>query len=327
MLRQLLIAAATVLLLGCSSQSQPELVNHTDWSSQAKLAQWSDVPRRGLVVGFVRPEDESIHPYERPSNEKFQIAEGTLFSTLLILGTGWSNPYPVIVSTFLDYEQVGFSLDGQYGLLHYVEIRPGGDMEIPFEVSIGTPGWHDLFVTVFPEPMQHPTNSQERLPPNFSVGGRRTVVCVRDCSVSPSVLGNAQVHVGETANVPAMNSYAFPLVPGLEPAKRRILLSTHARSEETYHMELWASNPTELQRDYVVIPLLDFKVTLFAGSKLLHFRMPPLSELFVPGEMKLPAAVGVHELQFVYIFDPYRNIPEVSDVFVQSVMRSALIVE
>jgi hypothetical protein len=42
---------------------------------------------------------------------------------------------------------------------------------------------------------------------------------------------------------------------------------------------------------------------------------------------KVPEEEGVHELQFVYSFDPYQDLDNVTDVFVQSVMRSALIVE
>ena len=313
-------------LLACSSPEHAEWVRHSDWSAQTRFVEWSDVKHRGLGVGFVRPEHRNIHPYQRPSTHIFHIQEGEPFTTLLVLSVGYSEPYPVLVSVFLDYEQVRFTLDGRQGLLHYLEIKAGVDMEIPLEVPIKRPGWHDLFVVVFRKPDYHPTDPQERLPPKLAVGGRRTVVCAKDCTVSAQTLPKALVGRGTDAR--NFHAYAFPLFPDdSRPPKQRLLLSAAARPEEMFALELWARNPSDRPKDYVVLPLLDFKQTAYAGSNVLHLRMPPGSELFIPGQIRLPDEEGVHELQFLYIFDPYQNLDEVTDPFVHSVMRSALVVK
>jgi len=314
------------LVLACSSSGDTEWVRHREWSAETQFSRWSDAGHRGLAVGFVRPEHRDVFPYNRPSTHEFHIQEGESFTILLILATGYDEPYPVLVSVFLDYRQVSFSLDGQQGLLHYLEIEPDVDMEIPLEVPIEASGWHDLFVVVFPEPDFHPIDPEERLPPALAVGGRRTVVCVRDCATSTQKLPDALVGRGNTAH--RLNVYAFPVLPGDDrPPNERLLLSTTARPGELFPLELWARNSSERARDYVVLPLLDFRQFYFAGSDVLHLRMPPGSELFVADQLRLPNEEGVHELQFIYIFDAYQALDEVTDPFVQSVMRSAFLVE
>lgn len=323
------------LLFACSSSenadSSPvrtEWVRHTSWSTQTRSVKWSGTrDQTSLFVGFVRPEDRDIPPEQRTSLiTKFRIQPESSFKPLLILKSGYDEPYPVLVSVFLDYKQVSFNLDTQSGLLHYLAIEPGVDMEIPLEVFIGTPGWHDLFVVVFRAPDDHPVDSGQRLPSRFGIGGIRTVICSGECTESDHELPEALV--GQGTDVRNFNAYALPLLPNDgTPPKQRLLTSTRAKPGATFNMELWARNPNENPRDYVVIPLVDFTQASFAGSKVLHLRMPPGSELLIPGSIRTPNEVGVHELEFIYIFDPYQDIESTSDPFVKSFLRSALVVQ
>lgn len=330
-LRLLPLLGLVGLLFTCSSPDYAEWIRHSEWSTQTQFVEWPDVELRGLGVGFVRPRDRDIPPYQRPSTDEFYIQAGEPFTTLLTLSSAYSEPYPVLVSVFLDYEQVRFTLDGRQGVLHYLEIVPGVDMmQIPLEVPIETSGWHDLFVIAFREPDSHPTDPQERLPPALAVGGRRMVVCAGDCAAPARTLPEAFVGplVGQGTAARRGTINAFPLLPDDgRPPKRRLLLSATAEPAEPFALELWAMNPSDRLKDYVVLPLLDFRQTPFADSTVLHLRMPSGSELFIPGQIKLPDEEGVHELQFVTIFDAYRALGEVRDPFVQSVMRSALVVE
>lgn len=326
LLRLLLLLCLAWLFPGCSSSDHEEWVRHSEWSAETQFNQWPNVGHRGLAVGFVETEHRNTPPSRRPSTHEFHIQEGEAFTTLLILATGYSEPYPVLVSVFLDYKQIRFTLDGQQGLLHYLEIEPGMDMEIPLEVPVETPGWHDLFVVAFREPDYHPTDSQERLPPNLGVGGRRTVVCAGVCTTSTQLLPEALVGQGTDART--FNAYAYPLfLDDGSPPKQRLLLSAPASPGETFALEVWARNPSDQMRNYLVLSLLDFKQTGIADSSMLHLHMPPGSELFIPGQIGLPDEEGTHELQLIYIFDPYQALDSIPDPFVQSNMRSALVVE
>ncbi len=324
-LMSLPLLAVVGSLFACSAPDQVEWVRHLEWSPQVHYSQWPDVTHRGLLVGFVRSEDRGIHPYQRPPNDKFAVKAGERLSILLIFATGRSQAYPVMVSAFLDYEQVSFTLDGRQGLLHYLEVRPGVDTEIPLEVPVNASGWHDFFVVAFPQPDYHPRDPQERLPPALAISGRRAVICAGNCEKPDRETSKALI--GQGTAVRDLNAYAFPLLlDDGRPAKQRLLLSAVAESQD-YALQLLARNPTDRHRDYLVLPLVDFRQTPYAGSRMLHLQMPPGSELIIPGQIRLPKAEGVHELQFVCIFDPFRDLAEVSDPFVQSVMRSAIAVE
>ena len=254
----------------------------------------------GLGVGFVLPAFRELHPYHRPQNALFHIRQGDSFSVLLILTTGAREPYPVLVSTFLDYQQIRFSLDGQDGLLHYLEIEPGVDMEIPLDVSIETPGWHDLFVVVFSEPEHHPTGVDERLPSSVAGGGRRAVVCVDDCSLSSVPLPDALT--GQKTDSTKRPPAAFLLHPDPDRSPgQRLFMSITVKPGEAIPLELWSGNSGDQAEEYVILPVLDHRQITFAGSNVLHLNMPPGNELFLPGEIRAPDKVGIHELHLICI--------------------------
>jgi hypothetical protein len=320
------LCGLVLLISACSPNSDSEWIRHDNWSVDTQFAKWP-ITHQGLSVGFVQTEHRDIHPYQRPSNTEFHIQAGDAFTTSLILSTGYDEPYPVLVSVILDYEQVRFSLDGREGLLHYLEVPSGVDLEMPMEVAVQTAGRHDLFVIAFREPDSHPVDPQDRLPPALSVGGRRTVICVDDCTVPARDL--PVTHVGQLAGASTHGTIsALPLLPGSDRPQQRLLLTSNAWPGEPVALELWAKNDTEQTRDYIVLAFLDFQQIAFGSFEAIHLSMPPGSEIFIPGAVKVPDERGLHELQFVYIFDPFQAIDtEVRDPFVQSQSRSAITVK
>ncbi len=302
-----------------------EWVRHDSWSSNVHFADWPDVNNRSIGVGFLRPEEREIHPYERRSTYQFEIGASEPFTTDLILSTGKERA--VLVSLFVDYQQTSFSLDGIEGLLHYFVINPDEELEIPLSVNITGEGWHDLFVVVFFEPEKHPTDLEMRLPgSSLHLSGRRTVVCVVDCIHQPSL---PRPITGEDKQVNRLLVNALPLLPGEESPQQRLLLSTSVKSNTTLDIELWARNSDHVSRDYLVLPMLDFMQVPFTQNDdgLLHLTLPPGHELYLPGQIAIPTIEGTHEFLFIFIFNPYQPLDEVADPFVQSEMRSAIVVE
>jgi len=300
-------------------------VRHDTLSEETSRVTWSGVKTHGLGVGFVRAEDRATWPYDRPSTSRFLIEEGVPFTTFLILSTGHDQPYPVLISVLVDYRQVEFRLDGKKGLLHYLEIDPGAEVntEIPMEVPIDGLGWHDVTVVVFPDPEFQPTDRQQRLPPKLGAFGRRTVVCVADCAPVRSALPEPMVGTPGAMGGPK----ALPLVPGDRPPKERLLTAITARAGAAVDLELWADNQRDIALEYVVVPFLNYRQVSYAGSNRLLFHMPPDSSLFVPGRVQVPNREGVHEFAFLYVSDPFLAIEAVTDPFVQSDMRAGIIAE
>jgi len=300
-------------------------IRHNTFSEGTNRVLWAGVKTRGLGVGFVRAEDRATWPYDRPSTSRFLIEEGAPFTTLLILSTGHDQPYPVLISVLVDYRQVEFRLDGKKGLLHYLEIDPGAEVntEIPMEVPIGGLGWHDVTVVVFPDPEFQPADPQQRLPPKLGAFGRRTVVCVEGCTPVGSALPEPLVGTSGAIGGPK----ALPLVPGDRPPRERLLMTITARAGASVDLELWASNRDEALREYVVVPFLNYHQVSYAGADRLLFHMPPDSSLFVSGQVQVPDREGIHELTFLYVFDPFQDIEAVTDPFVRSAMRAGIIAE
>lgn len=330
--RCLLLLSLGGFLAGCAPRGDVTAwVRHDVWSEEVWYSEWlgAGTSARGLAIGYMRPEDRNKPIQERASNDLFHVQLGEPFVTRLLLSRGSDTAYPIVVSVFLDYKQVSFGLDGQWGALHYLEIPPAGTViEIPLEVRIETSGWHDLFVVAFSEPENRPADPQMRLPPSFPAIGNRTVVCVGDCTIPELDAKLPDVRVGEDVGVQRNQITAMPLLPADgRPAKERLLLVAETGPGESFSLELWARNPSVDTRNYVIVPVLNFQQIPFAGEPLLHLSMPAGSELFIPGQVQLPGTKGVHELQFIVIFDPYRPIEEIRNPFVGSDMRSALIVD
>ena len=326
--RVLLLLTLSTILLACSPPKEESWVYHNHWSAETRFVEkWPNAEPSGLGVGFVRPADRNSPPNQRPSTELFHIEKGRPFSTLLMLGIGYKKVYPVVVSVFLDYKQIRFSLDGRQGRLHYLEIGPDKDMEIPLQVPIKTSGWHDLFVLVIPHPQMHPLDPRVRMPPSSGVGGRRTVICAGDCSQRTKPLPAPLVGSGTT--VRHFSFDAYPLLPGdwksTDQRVRHLLLVANVRPGEDFSFNLWARNADGYPKDYVVLPLIDFKQIPCSGVQVFHLHMPSGSELITPCHIRVPSEPEIHEFQLVYIHDPYQKLRMVRDPFVRSAVRSALV--
>lgn len=320
-------------LIGCAASTDDiAVVRHETWSEDVWFSEWPETeigPRPpGLSVGYMYPEERHKPIRERTQNYLFHIPAGAPFTTRLLLRRGDDVAPHVAIAVFVNYQQVPFSLDGRWGLVHYAEILPVVVMEIPLEVPIAASGQHDLFVVVFSEPEGRPIDPQTRLPISFPAYGRRTAVCVETCHVPEPEERLPEAWVGKVVGVERTHVDAMPLLPDDgRPTKERLLLAAEARPGAPFALELWARNPSDTPREYVIVPVLNFQQTAFAGESLLRLRMPPGSELFLPGSVQLPKTRGTHELQFIVLFDPYAPLDRVRDESVWSPMSSALIVK
>jgi hypothetical protein len=303
-------------------------VRHSSWSANVRSVT-SLQQHRGLFAGFVQPEYRDTPINQRPAITQFTISNTGVFTSLLILGTGHEQPYPILVSAFLDYEQVSFSLDGRDGRLHYIEALPGVDLEIPLAVSMRSKGWHDFFVVVFGEPENQSVDPNDRLPgsPSLLVGGVRTVICVENCNPGSQVFSTSyEGRPGDRSSGSAFLA-ALPLSSNATAApQRRLLQVVHGQPDQPFALQLWALNETNQSMDYVVLPLLDYRQVNIGAGKVLQFSMPVGTELFVSGKITLPHEPGVHELQVIYIFNPYEAVDGHLDPFVHCITRAALVV-
>jgi hypothetical protein len=232
-----------------------------------------------------------------------------------------------LVSLFVNYEQVEFSLDNKAGLLHHVVLEPNQELEIPMSIAFENEGWHDVFVAAFYSPEKHPQDAELRLPGSgIHLAGFRTVVCVKTCQ-KPDIAMTQ--YVGEPIEATKLSGIrALLLSLGDEEPQRRLLPIAMVEPKEDLAVELWARNLTDAERNYVVIPIYDFLQVPFteSGNDKMLFYMPQDSNLLLPGTIK-GANEGFHEFLTITIFDPFQNLDKVVDPFVKSEMRTGIIID
>jgi hypothetical protein len=315
-----------------SAQSTPQpvtiqdVVVHEAFSNQVWTANWTleeggvkiyDPSQAGL--GFVRPADRYTPPGQLPQNEEFHLRPGEPLLLHLVVNAAQSSTF--LLTVLLDYQQIPFTLDGQYGLLHEIKVKSEDGASavtiyIPAQITIGGPGAHDLIIMAFNNPHNRPWNHEARdLVFGCNLHGRRTVVIVGDSSrpvqeIMPDVYGAAPpAKVDFGLRVMFADMPASP-IDTTHPSERQMCMTAHGEAGGTFRYQLWLSN-YELPDDtvnYGLMRFLDFHQIDFKGKDLFVAHFDGRQEAITEDSLVLPTQLGIHELQIVYVFDPYKSV-------------------
>lgn len=282
-------------------------------------------------VGLVQKKYVDVPPGDRPQQVEFSIAAGEKFSPYLILINNTNNPFPVLVSAILDYKQVYFTLDGINNLLHYVTIPPKTELNIPLELSIESAGIHDLIFVSFYFPDSHPwLNSHREELLWASVGGRRCVVKVGESDVAsrnlvPDYYGNKIENHIRTEEVDFLR---ITRLEDEDPAQRKLFSARVARGE-VFKAELIVKNEIyEQLTNFSVMLFLNYHQVPVNHQDILMISLYQWEYSTVDFSVETPQQPGVHELQAIYILDPYQSLleDEIVSPFVLESPRVGLIV-
>ncbi len=317
---------------GCEKSEVPSTwTHHESFSEKTLINQWENTSREGsgVGVGYVAKENLNIHPFERPSNALFHVDESKFQTYLVLVAYSSSNdPIPVAVSLLLDYRQVEFQLDDKNGHLHYFLAEPGVNYNIPIEIDLPQLGWHDLVALAFVDPLSHAetNDSRQRLPPLHNYSGRRTVVCHINCNQIEKDIPAPTVATEFVDDQSGFSINGFVLSEGSEPPNERLMRQVETSVNEPISFELWFRNGSSNEIQYLGVPFLDFEQIRFNNSEQLHVIVPPQSEIFINGVIEPQEEIGIHELQFIYVRDPYQSLDKIRDSTVGSEMNPAIIV-
>ncbi|MCE5293104.1 MAG: hypothetical protein LLF94_00635 [Chlamydiales bacterium] len=305
-----------------------DVVVHESYSQDVQTKRWaleeggSKIKNSTQVgLGFVRLEDSNTSPDQLPQNDELHLNSGEPLKLNLILEAGQSSTF--LVTVLVDYKQAAFSLDGQYGLLHEVYVESSGDLNtpiedlyIPIEIDITGQGAHDVFILAFGNPYDRAWDSEGRDGgSSCQTASRRTVVIVDEVenpfqSIKPDVFGVSpppEVDFGLYlifADVPASS------VDTSHPSTRQMKMTEHGRAGKEFKYQLWLSN-YNLPDDVVDIGymrFLDYHQINFKGKDLFVTHFDGRQEAIVDDSIVLPIQKGVHELQIIYVFNPYKSI-------------------
>lgn len=317
----------------CSGEkSSAVVVDHDQFSENVSIA---DAPSeiQGTGLGFVKPEHRDIPPFERPQTEEINIGKYEDLSIYLVLLNNSEKEITFLVTALLDYQQINFSLDGKEGILHEVYVPPSTELELPMNIDVAGDGMHDLQVVAFEDPYNKTLQMDYRMNIHGYVASRRAVI-VKGKNENPV----RKIKVIEADNPPQGESFGFPLLFAKSPSgdtpshpSQRQLYVDQAKAGETYSFQLWLSNHGRNETvDLALIPFMDYKQVKLRSQdmfqEVLVVHLEPNEEAILDAEIKLPQNPGVHQMQFVYLYDPYKSIlhNEVFSPFVYGSPRVAI---
>lgn len=307
-----------------------DIVIHQSFSPSVVFTDIPEGMGSGWGTGFLRPEHLDIPPFDRPQTEEFRLSVGERFSPYLILANNLDRTMSVLVTVLLDYQQISFELDGKDGILHKLELSPSIELNLPMNLAIDQPGAHDLLVIAFADPDYRPVDNETRLLElQPALAGRRTVIVVGDNEnpfkrLLPDKIGKP---IPESNSDYLGVSLATPLdgLTDIPPADRQFTVLRVHRDHD-FFFQVIAKNEDEEHVEYAIVTFLNFRQVTLDEDGVLLASLDPGEEASFDGTVHIPDVVGIHELQVVYILDPYKSIlrGEVTVVFVFGSVRAGL---
>jgi hypothetical protein len=285
---------------------------------------------RGL--GISRPADLNTPPFERPQNVELDLAEGEPLELYLVLLNSLGRPRTFLVTALLDYKQVLFELDGRMGLLHEVVVPSPAEMNLPLRLTVQGAGAHDLIFVAFTDPYDHPLDPNVRENEQGSITGRRAVIVVDGRNTPVRTLTPAAFGKDAPPNLPRVPiRIGFASAPNgqtTHPSDRYIVL-THATPGQKFPYQIWVTNFGNTQKEtfnYALVGFLDFHQVDLVQPNVTVVQVGSGQEAILDASVDVPNTRSIHELQIVYIFDPYQSVlrKEVLMPFVFSSLRLGL---
>lgn len=289
-----------------------DVIVHRPLSANAQTHDWGlpvyDPSQIGL--GLVKPEDANTNPDDLPQNDELSLAEGEYLSLYLVLSSP-AEQATFLVTALVDYHQTPFTMDGQLGLLHEVDVGLGGDLYVPIQIEINGPGAHDLTFIAFKNPYDRPMDRDLRWTPMFI--GYRTVVIVgndnRPVAVAqPDATGNPP-----PAGVDWGPDILFAKPGNVHPShpNGQLNLASHGKPNQVFAYRVWMSNlswtePKPLT--YGLVRFLNYHQIEFKGKDLFVVHLDENQEVLLDDSLTLPAQAGINEVQIVYVYDPYKSL-------------------
>lgn len=266
--------------------------------------------KSGQGLGFVREEDKSTDPFDRPQTEEFRLKDSEMFSLFLVLVNGDQDSKTFLVSTILDYKQVRFTLDDINGLLHEITVPPETEMELPFVVNVEGKGAHDIQVVAFNQPYNNTLDDSFRMNLYGHVATRRAVIIIDEGETPARILSPMISGMPASPDVTFEPYICFASAIDTEKthASERQLYVDEAEGGELYKFQILLNSKNNKSAIYMMIPFLDFHQVKVNGQDIMTAYLESDQEVIIDAEILLPETSGIHQFQIIWILDPYLSI-------------------
>ncbi|MEM8532492.1 MAG: hypothetical protein AAGF95_16735 [Chloroflexota bacterium] len=313
-----------------------DIIIHNEFSERADIGPVPEGIQGDRGIGFIREEHIHTPIDELPQNEEFHLdAEMNTFEPFLVLMNNTDQPKTFLVTLMFNYRQVPFTFNEQFGLLHLIEIPPFSNIYFPMSVPISETGRHDIQAVMFEDPFNLRMDYEFRRDvTGYAMGQRIALTVGNDHTPARTfdVLDLEKLPVSEegiSLDVMFRNSLQNQASDSALPHRALIHTDT-VQLEQPYPLQIIVSSDGEYDAGIkAVIPFLNYRQIALEGQDVIVTSLGVEEEAFFNTELALPEERGVHQLQAIYLVEPYANMLENKELspFVKGSMRVAFIVE
>lgn len=313
-----------------------DIVIHNQFSERADIGPVPEGIQGDQGIGFIREEHIRTSIDELPQNEEFYLdAEMDTFEPFLVLINNTDQPKTFLVTLMLNYRQVPFTFNDQPGLLHLIDIPPFNDIYFPISVQISDPGRHDIQAIMFENPFNLRMDYGFREDIRGYAMGQRIALTVGDDHTPARTFDvlDLEKHPvpdeGISLDVMFRNSLQNQASDNALPHRELIYTDT-MQLEQPYPLQIIITSNDKYDAGIkAVMPFLNYRQIALEGQDVIVTSLGIQEEAFFNTELILPEERGVHQLQAIYLVEPYANMLENKELspFVKGSMRVAFIVE
>jgi len=238
-----------------------------------------------------------------------QVAVGSSFQAVFHL----HNHQPAkeyLFTCLLDYRQVPCIFEGHEQLLYPLQTGNFTEHNFTFETPPLTPGFHDFIMLAFVEPHNHSLDESFRMDISMSMPASRLVLLAGS---EPWAVPNIKpLDIGQPLQSEPLPFWGALLDQEIKPLERRMWLTEEVKPQTTvpYYIHFGHPKDTIDFQTIAVITFLDYQqIPIDGQEEWVNFvKLPADKEATVVGTFTTSIEEGVHELQAIYLLDPYQML-------------------
>ena len=223
----------------------------------------------------------------------------------LTLHSGFPQDETYALVALVDYGQVPVEIEGLDQAVHVIHAGPHSDMAIDLSLAVpNQEGLHKLLLLLFRAPDAHPLDERFRFLTDSMCHSYTWDVVIGDSRQPPAMTTQP---APQTEPEVSQVDFSGVLVNRDGGDNRMAWITETVDQDRTLDYYIHLGNDGHPDAPYAVVAFLDWQqVPVMAHGKGAFFGVIERGgRLTLPAEVQIPSTGDVHELQVLYIVDPY----------------------
>ncbi len=239
----------------------------------------------------------------------FYLDEGQAFKACYLIGNYFPGDSEFKIICLVDYQQVPFCINGEFGLTHLVKIPANTESIFAVHLENLSTGCHDMSLMIFEHPGEHTLDTEFRMQSGKMVMAQRCNITVQNASITlPNFLKLK-------AKGPAIKVKDLQIKACQNSKLSQLDYEWNVDKDSLVNFNIYAFNNRDSTVSVAIVPFVDFKqISLNAGSaqSVFYVELSPHSQTEINAAFKADLK-DEHEfflLQFESPFIKMEPVPE-----------------